>query len=219
MIKAFVIAMQDEADCILSQSNVKSELIEESPFKCYRLFIGGKTNVGYLIVSGIGKVNAAMATTYLLTKYSDIEQVVNFGLCGSLDSKYRIGETYYVNNVVQYDFSLEDLDGSKKPVYELDLRMKRKSEGLGYTAVTCCTMDRFTNEITSVADMKNCGGHVREMELAAVAQVSATYGKPLFAFKTVSNYAGRSASSEYCENKGYVLAKLREAVEWFLPLM
>ena len=50
----------------------------------------------FLIISGQGKINSAIATTYLLST-NNISHIINFGIAGS--SEYKIGEIFLVNKI------------------------------------------------------------------------------------------------------------------------
>ncbi len=49
-----------------------------------------------LIISGRGKLNSAIATTYLLSS-RNISNIINFGLAGS--SEFKVGEIFLVNKI------------------------------------------------------------------------------------------------------------------------
>ncbi len=52
-----------------------------------------------LIITGVGRIASAVSTTKAFSLNSDYESVLNFGLCGSGDSKHAIGEMRYVNRI------------------------------------------------------------------------------------------------------------------------
>jgi len=49
-----------------------------------------------LIISGQGKINSSIATTYLLST-RDISNIINFGIAGS--GKYKIGDIFLINKI------------------------------------------------------------------------------------------------------------------------
>ena len=59
----------------------------------------------YLIKSGIGEIYASSATQLLISEYK-VDLIMNFGVCGSLNSSVGLLDTVIVKGVVQYDFDL-----------------------------------------------------------------------------------------------------------------
>ena len=55
-----------------------------------------------LIISGIGKINAAVASTYLLQKYQATKEdkVFNIGTCTSTKSTHPIGEVHQIKKLI-----------------------------------------------------------------------------------------------------------------------
>ncbi|WP_286149370.1 5'-methylthioadenosine/S-adenosylhomocysteine nucleosidase, partial [Thomasclavelia cocleata] len=58
-----------------------------------------------LLQGGVGKVNAAICTTLLLTNYQ-IDMVINIGSAGGLCLKQEVGDIVISNEVCQYDFDI-----------------------------------------------------------------------------------------------------------------
>ena len=54
-----------------------------------------------LAISGTSKLKSAVATTWLLSQFADLEGValLNFGLCGSGDPKIPVGELFLINKI------------------------------------------------------------------------------------------------------------------------
>lgn len=54
-----------------------------------------------LIVTGIGKVKSAIATTYLLVKDNPRsgDHIFNIGVCGSSNENYKIGQIFLINKI------------------------------------------------------------------------------------------------------------------------
>lgn len=58
-----------------------------------------------LLQGGVGKVNAAICTTLLLTNYQ-IDMVINIGSAGGLCLNQEVGDIVISNEVCQYDFDI-----------------------------------------------------------------------------------------------------------------
>ena len=104
-----VIAMQSEAEILLSEMKITRSLA-----------ISGKTvHIGRaygkdiaLCVCGVGKVNAALGTQLLVSKF-DAEKILNFGVAGGLNKTTELCAVYQIAAAVQFDFDLVDLNGTK----------------------------------------------------------------------------------------------------------
>lgn len=96
MQKGIVVATLHEAKIIIQTLNLKAS---NQKFDIYQ-------NDRYiLIISGIGRLNSAIATTYLLSNYN-IDICINIGIAGSKDK--NISDMYLINkitdNTLQKDF-------------------------------------------------------------------------------------------------------------------
>ena len=59
----------------------------------------------FLIISGFGIVNSAIATTYLLTKYGwkSEDIALNIGICGAVKTKFAKGDLILCNKIINYN--------------------------------------------------------------------------------------------------------------------
>ena len=86
-MKLIVSAFYKEVSFLIKHYNLKKE---NAPFEVF------KNDEIIVIISGIGKINSAIATTYILTKYP-IKFAINFGLAGS--STKKIKEIFLINKI------------------------------------------------------------------------------------------------------------------------
>jgi len=86
-LKLIVSAFYKEVSFLIKHYNLKKE---NSPFEIF------KNDKLIIIISGINKLNSAIATTYALTKYP-VKFAINFGLAGS--SIHKIGEMFLINKI------------------------------------------------------------------------------------------------------------------------
>jgi len=100
----FVTAIFSEAKALIEYFDLQK--VEKKPFLIYQ-----SDNIA-LIISGIGKVNSAIATTYISQKYS-IDKMINIGICGTNDTKKEIGSLCSIKSIV-------DASSSKKIVISND---------------------------------------------------------------------------------------------------
>jgi len=86
-VKAIVSAFYKEVAPIIKHYKLKKI---NAPFEIF------KNDEIIVIISGIGKLNSAIASTYLLSKYN-IKFIINFGIVGS--SKFKVGEIFLINKI------------------------------------------------------------------------------------------------------------------------
>ncbi len=135
-MKYIVVALKAEANFIID--TLKLELVEKDPFLIYR-------NDSYsLVLSGIGSLNSAVATTYLLSKYPPKEgdSIVNFGSCGAVSTK--VGTTAFIGKIV---------DLCNDIVYHLDSTKRKR---LSITTLPQITTDKSRIK-TDLVDMESSG--------------------------------------------------------------
>lgn len=189
-MRAFVIAMEAEADCV-------------RPF----LKDGDR-----LYVSGIGKVNAAMAAQQAVG--DGATELVNCGLVGGFDPAMEVGDAYEVSRAAQYDFVLSEINGT--PIGQLDERDTPFFDLVvsgRYPARVLATGDRFTEKIDDTPTLRALGATLRDMEGAAIAQVAERRGVPLRALKVISDVHGKEEmTKQYAVNRERALQCLKNAL-------
>lgn len=196
-MKAFVVAMECEADCVRPHLKPGDRLY----------------------VSGIGKVNAAAATQRAICEGAG--EIWNIGLAGGFGD-VEVGGIYRVDRAVEYDFDLATINGTPvgtlneydTPYIEL-VAPDGVDERLAFPVRTLATGDRFND---SAADneliVRALGAALRDMEGAAVAHVCKRCGVRCVALKCVSDVEGRGAmTGQYLENKARCLAGLTAALK------
>lgn len=204
-----VIAMQSEADILLDEMNISRSLTISGK----QVHIGkayGKEIA--LCVCGVGKVNAALGTQLLVSKF-DVEKILNFGVAGGLNSSLDLCGVYQIEAATQFDFDLVQLNGTKmgtlneyeEPylplnLFSADLEKKR----LG-------TADRFNDSADDyVLLTRELGADIRDMEGGAIVQAAHAASLPVYAVKAISDLAGSGSTTEqFLINKGKALDNLK----------
>jgi adenosylhomocysteine nucleosidase len=176
-----VMASMLEAAPIVRMLGLKE--IEADPFP---VFGGDRLR---LIVSGIGKANAAMACTYLIGAYGP-HAICNLGAAGATDGRCGIGESFHVSLVIEPD----------RPDLRTDVPSCQTPDILpGFSVVTLATHDkpiRYPREREEIAS----SAHLVDMEGAAVVQACKRFSKKSFLFKFVSDTPDHEASSDIIGN-------------------
>ncbi|MBE0068663.1 nucleoside phosphorylase [Thermoanaerobacterium thermosaccharolyticum] len=122
------VSMYVEAKPIIDYYNLKKDVDE----RFYQIF---KSDNMRLIITGVGKVNCAAATSHLLAKIppGDGDIVVNIGVCGAKDgfvvgTPYLInkikdastGRDYYTDVLLKHDFKECSIETFDKPLFNQD---------------------------------------------------------------------------------------------------
>ena len=204
-----VIAMKSEAEILLSQMNVMRSLTVSGK----NVYVGrafGKDIA--LCICGVGKVNAALGTQLLVSKF-DAEKILNFGVAGGLNKNTELCEVYQISAAVQFDFDLVQLNGTKIGTlneYEenyltLNLfKAKFPKRKLG-------TADRFNDspdDYTLLTEELNAD--IRDMEGAAIVQAAFAAELPVYSVKAISDVAGSGSTTEqYLINRDKALENLQ----------
>ncbi|MBQ1345398.1 MAG: 5'-methylthioadenosine/S-adenosylhomocysteine nucleosidase [Kiritimatiellae bacterium] len=210
-MRAYVIAMDCEAAC------VRDRMADAFASREYgRTVVSGRLGGErvLLVVSGVGKSNAAAATQFAIQSGAD--EIVNLGVCGGFEPQMKIGDLYEVDRAVQYDFDLAQLNGTAVGVLNertspyIPLRTTGR-----HPAKTLATGDHFNDNTADLPLLASLGAGLRDMEGAAVAHVCETAGVPCRALKCVTNVLGAGATGQYAENLARCLAVLAEAAADF----
>ncbi len=204
-----VIAMQSEAEILLSEMQITRSLT-----------VSGKTvHVGTaygkdiaLCICGVGKVNAALGTQLLVSKF-DVDKLLNFGVAGGLNEETKLCEVYQIGAAVQFDFDLTQLNGTKMGTldeYEENyLHLNRLP--LSLPVKNLGTSDRFND---SPADYRlltqDLQADIRDMEGGAIVQAAYAAQLPVFSVKAISDVAGSGSTTEqFLANKAAALQNLK----------
>lgn len=209
-MKAFVIAMDCEAETIITHFKGKHE---ETLYG--RRVVRGSMNGddALVVVAGIGKANAA-AATQLALQLSGEDRIFNLGVAGGVDPAMSVGDLYTVSSAVQYDFDLVQVNGTEMGTLNErdspfipcvpDDRLAAKILGSG---------DRFNDSADDTALLRRLGISLRDMEGGAIAHVCERAGATATMWKCVSDVQGSGATpDQYKANLTRCLAKLSDFV-------
>ena len=207
-----VIAMQSEADILLNQMNISSSLNISGK----NVHIGNAFGKDIAVcVCGVGKVNAALGTQLLISKF-DVKTILNFGVAGSLNNNTKLCQIYQITGAVQFDFDLVQLNGTKIGTLNeytenylalniLNAPFEKRKLG---------TADRFND---SSEDYKllteELSADIRDMEGGAIVQTAIAAALPVYSIKAISDVAGSGSTTEqYLINKDKALDNLKMAL-------
>lgn len=203
-------AMDEEVAVIKAwMTDVREQTIAGCDF-----FVGrfeGKDVV--LLKSGIGKVNAAVSTTLLLSQFEP-EYVINIGTAGGFDPELQVGDVVISDQVVHHDVDVtgfgylmgqvpnmpatyaadETLVAEAKAALQKVTQVQAKVGLIG-------TGDSFMNDPVRVEAVRALFPKLVavEMEAAAVAQVCFKFGTPFVVVRSLSDIAGKESPQSFEE--------------------
>ena len=205
-------AMQKEADALLARAEIRKEFTQFGK----KLWEGEACGVPFtLIVTGVGKTNAAASAMLALARGAD--RLLNIGVAGGITPRAKIGSLWQIDRAVQYDFDLSAINGT--PVGTLDeyqtpylpLRTGGK-----FPTATLATADSFASGQDDMALLDSLGADVRDMEGAAIAHIAYAAGVPCTMFKSISDNAREESVREYRENMLIALGALSDNIREIL---
>ena len=207
-----VIAMQSEADILLSEMKIHSELTVSGK----KIYVGVAFDKDIVVcICGVGKVNASMGTQLLVSKYN-VRCILNFGVAGGLNDGTKLCAVYQIGSAVQFDFDLTQLNGTKIGTLDEYTENYLPLNGLSaeFPVKKLGTSDRFND---SPLDYKllteELGADIRDMDGGAIVQTALCAQLPVYSVKAISDVAGSGSTTEqFLQNKDKALQNLKKAL-------
>lgn len=201
-------AMDEEVELLKERLKItEKEKVADSDF-----FVGeleGKEVV--LLKSGIGKVNAAIATTILFERYQP-DFVINTGSAGGFHQDLEVGDIVVSTEVVHNDVDVTafDYDYGQVPglpptfqanpiLIEKAMLAAKKLEGIEAMKGLISTGDSFMQDEAKVKFVREKFPQMiaAEMEAASIAQVCYQYARPFVIIRALSDIAGKDSSVSF----------------------
>ncbi|MBM7554680.1 5'-methylthioadenosine/S-adenosylhomocysteine nucleosidase [Thalassobacillus pellis] len=175
-------------------------------------FIQGKLKDKHVTVlkSGIGKVNAAMASTILHERFQP-SHVINTGSAGGFAKHLDVGDlvistliTHHDVDVTAFKYDYGQVPGMPA-LYAADEELIKKAEqavehlGVRGAKGIIATGDSFMHEEDRVDFVRGKFPEMiaAEMEAASIAQVCYKYGTPFVVIRALSDIAGKESSVSF----------------------
>lgn len=166
-----------------------------------------------LAKSGIGKVNAAIATTLVIQQFKP-DVILNTGSAGGFGEALEIGTVVISDEVTHHDVDVTAFGyvPGQVPGMPETFRSDEKLIAIAKAAVEeigqhphatglIASGDVFMSDRDRVADVRNLFPTMiaAEMEAAAVAQVCHQFGTPFVVIRALSDIAGKDSSISFDE--------------------
>ena len=195
-----IAAMEKEMDAITSLLTNKEEY-KVSGIAMVKGSIKWKNVI--VMKSGVGKGNAAMATTILFENFV-ITAVINIGTAGGLKKEQQVLDAVLSTRVVQHDFDTSIIDGNDGLglYYDADAKLidvcdqvltsmgVRVFRGLVASGDQFIAEDEKRERIETLFPDAICA----EMEAGAIAQVCSHYHVPFVVLRSLSDVAHKEDS-------------------------
>lgn len=188
-------AMPKEVDALKRKM---TDIVEKEIYKIK--FLEGKINGKDVVacLSGVGKVNASISTTVLITNYNP-DYIINIGTAGGMDPSQNTLDILISDRVIQHDFDTSYIDGEEgigitiQSDKELAKKVIKAFENsniesklhygdiisgdlfVGEESITLKLMNKFPSAIAC------------EMEAGAVSQTCDRFGIPFIIVRALSD--------------------------------
>ena len=166
-----------------------------------------------LVKSGVGKVNAALCTQYIIDKYNP-DFIINTGIAGGIASGLQVGDIVVGTELVQYDFDVSAIGYAKgymctgknpdKPtVFYSDRELINEFEEAAKGKINVhkgiiASGDTFVSDKNKKQEIKETfNATAVEMEGCAIAQTAATNGIPFVVVRAISDLADDTAAQDH----------------------
>ncbi len=215
-------AMEEEVNAILDKCEINQE---KQILDCH--FYEGKVFDKDIVVlqGGIGKVNAAICTSILISEYHP-NFIINIGSAGGLQSNQNVGDVVISKEVAYHDVDVTafgrqigEIPGMPV-VFKADSILVDKAKtilnemNITYHHGLIVSGDQFIHQKVQVDEIKNNFPNAlcSEMESTAIAQTCYKYQIPFIITRSLSDVFGKGNSSiqfdEYLKKASEASAKL-----------
>lgn len=202
-----IVAMKSEFEALYNNIGTKIETINNGIREIYHY---KRNNLDiYVTDTAEGEIAASSMTQYLITKF-DVEMILNFGLCGSLNNNYKCKDLVVVKELIHYQFDISELDNSmvvgqypgyNSNIFQTDLKLIDLLDSIQYLPkVKVASGDKFVGSEESknnLINKFNCD--ICEMESAGIIITSHANNIPCLLIKCISDNASDDAHIEFRE--------------------
>jgi adenosylhomocysteine nucleosidase len=165
-----------------------------------------------VVMSGIGKVNAAVCTQILVDEFN-VDAIINTGIAGSLFADIDIGDIVLSTDALQHDMDATGFGYAEGVIPRMPVSIFEADKHLIELAKTACEkvnpeIHVFTGRVVSgdqfISDktkkewlIDKFQGYCTEMEGAAIAQAAYLNQVPFLIVRAISDKADDSATVDY----------------------
>ncbi len=223
-------------DCEVNQ--LKAKLVDEKVVEVgdLKFHLGKIHNHNVIVVkSGVGKVNAAICTQYIIDKFNP-DYIINTGIGGGVACDLQVGDLVVGTELVQYDFDVSAIGYAKgymctgvnpdKPtkfysdetlINAFEKAVASAAPSLNVHKGVIATGDCFVSDMNKKKEIRDTfNASAVEMEGAAIAQTATANKVPFVIVRAISDLADDCAAEahEFVETEMAELSS--SAIEYLL---
>ena len=191
-----------------------------------------------LTQSGVGKVNAAIGTQYIIDKYSP-DFIINTGIAGGIASGLKVGDLVIGEELVQHDFDVTAIgyargymctgvNPDKPTIFYSDKKLIKKYQEAVKKSVSLVKIhtgviasgDVFVSDNNRKKEIHSTfNATAVEMEGAAIAQTASKNEVPFIIVRAISDLADDKAAQEHEFVETEIAALSALSVEKFIEVL
>ena len=198
-----IAAMRTEMDLILDAFDD----FNETKLLSYKFYEGSINGIEAVLVEcGVGKVNAAMATTLLISEFT-CDLIINTGIAGGLPGT-KTKDVIVATGLMWYDFDIRIFGYEYGQVPQLPKIFSVNPECLMLVKSTLNKLkidhksglilsgDKFVSSFDVIKECENMGALACEMEGTAIAQVATKTGVDFIVLRYISDVVGEPSQND-----------------------
>lgn len=201
-------AMDEEIERLRS---VMQDCNEQQTGGC-TFYTGTMEDISVVVVkSGIGKVNAAIATTLLIEQYHP-DDVVNCGTAGGFHKDLKVADVVISTEVRYHDVDatafgyeygqvpqMPPLFEANAKLIELAVAAARQIPNINVMEGLIASADSFMDDAERIAFVTSKFPDLlaADMEAAAIGQVCSRFGVPFVIIRSLSDIAGQDSGASF----------------------
>ncbi|HLX53666.1 MAG TPA: 5'-methylthioadenosine/adenosylhomocysteine nucleosidase [Aquella sp.] len=197
---AIICAMEEELESIIASIGGSNDVTKYGEFEVHHAKYNNHELI--FILCGIGKVNAALHTQFIIDKFTP-DYVINVGVAGGLTTELNFGDVVIANDLVQHDMDVTafgippgqiprmDVFSFKCSEHLLELARNIDHQDFKVQIGRICSGDQFIEDKVKADTIRTTFEAVAcEMEGAAVAHVCHVNKMPFLVVRSLSDKAG-----------------------------
>jgi adenosylhomocysteine nucleosidase len=205
---AIICAMMEELNSILQLLDAPVHQLSKGNFAYYD--VAYNDHQIRLILCGVGKVNAALHTQYIIDTFEP-DYVINVGVAGGLSEDTTFGDVVIATDLVQYDvdgsalgLALGQIPNMEKHMFSCDIQLiehakqAKFDDGITIHSGIIASGDTFIDDAKQAKFIHDQFAAIAcEMEGAAVAHVCYLNKTPFIIVRAISDMAGRGENRAF----------------------
>jgi len=229
--KVIITAMREEAKLIIDKFNLERITEWKIPANM-EIYEADRENIEeetidriVLVLAWIGKIQVAIATTYVFENYL-VDKLVNIWIAWNLESSdSKIWDVFMPNTFIQHDmylpFEWSHLDYAKKAIFLENTSWENFDLGkFGlFLNWVCLTWDMFVDADEIKQDLReNFSWDIVEMEAFSILSVARAYDSldKCVVIKAISDWANNESKDAHMDNLTFAMQNSISILEFVL---